>query len=167
MSSKPGGAKGRRRGGDGRDVVIENRRARYDYSIGETLEVGIQLHGSEVKAVREGQASLAEGYVRAEGDPPELTLHGVNIGEYAPAGAMQHHKTRARRLLAHRREIQKLAKASQAKGMTIVPLKLYFKHGFAKLLVGVASGKGKADKRHDIAKREQEREVRRAMSRRV
>lgn len=165
MSSKSKGRKGKG-GGDG-GVVVENRRARYDYTIGETLEVGIQLAGSEVKAIRDGRVSLAEGYVRAEAEPLSLTLHSVNIGEYAPAGAQQHHQTRARNLLAHRREIVKLAKASAAKGQTIVPLKMYFKDGFVKLLVGVGTGRRREDKRDAIAEREQKRDIARAMSRRV
>ena len=146
---------------------IENRRARHDYFISDTLEVGIVLVGSEVKSLREGKASLAEGYVRASDDPLELSLHSVNIAEYPPAGAHQHTPTRVRRLLAHKKEIERLAKASAKKGMTIVPLKMYFKNGFAKLLVGVAQGKGREDKRESIAKREMERDIARAMSKRM
>lgn len=148
--------------------TIENRRARHDYFISETLEVGIVLMGSEVKSLRDGKASLAEGYVRASEDPLELTLHSVNIAEYPPAGAHQHTPTRVRTLLAHKKEIARLAKASARKGMTIVPLKLYFNdHGFAKLLIGVAEGKGREDKRQSIAKREMERDIARAMSKRM
>lgn len=148
------------------EVVIENRRARFDYHIGQTLEVGIILVGSEVKSVRDSKVSLAEGYVRAKEDPLELTLHGVNIAEYPPAGAHQHTPTRVRGLLAKKREILWLVKESSKRGMTIVPLKMYFKNGFAKLLVGVAEGKTHTDKRHTIAKREAERDIARAMSRR-
>jgi len=146
--------------------VIENRKARYDYHIERTLEVGIALTGTEVKAARDGRVSLAEGYVRAAAPPPRLTLHGVHIAEYAPAGPLQHEPTRARTLLAHKREIRELAKESAVKGVTIVPLKFYFKDGWAKLLIGVATGKKKADKRRAIAEREAKRDIERAMSRR-
>lgn len=149
------------------DPVIENRRARHDYSIGETLEVGIVLRGSEVKAVRESNVSIGEGYVTAQETPPELQLHSVNIGPYGPAGPMAHPPVRVRRLLAHKREIQRLAKLSQEKGATIVPLRLYFKNGFAKVLVGVGYGKSRHDKRESIAKREAERDMQRAMSKRM
>lgn len=151
--------------------TIENRKARYDYHIHDTLEVGIALQGSEVKSVRDSQVSLGEGYVRLETDPPCLFLHGVNIGEYGPAGPAgnkrQHHPTRTRVLLAHRREILKLARQVTQKGMTIVPLKLYFKDGYAKLLIGVAEGKAKHDKRHAIAERQAKRDIARAMSKRA
>jgi SsrA-binding protein len=147
--------------------TIENRRARYDYAIGTTLEVGIKLAGSEVKSVRAGNVSLAEGYVRAEEFPPRLMLYSVNIGEYAPAGSRQHAATRARTLLANKTEIVRLARETAKKGTTIVPLKIYFKNGFAKLLVGVGTGKTKVDKRHSIAERESQRDIQRVMSKRV
>jgi SsrA-binding protein len=145
---------------------IENRKARFDYHIEETLEVGLILRGSEVKSVRKGEVSLGEGYVLARAEPPELTLIGVNIGEYAPSGALGHRPTRARPLLAHKREIIKLARTVEAKGLTIVPLKLYFKEGWAKLLIGIARGKQAHDKRDTIAKREAKRDIDRAMSKR-
>lgn len=152
--------------------VIENRRARYDYHILDTLECGIKLTGTEIKSIRNGQASLAEGFVRVEGDPRKdehtLILHQVNIPEYPPAGPSgQHEPTRKRRLLAHKREILKLRKQTDQKGVTLIPLKIYFVRGFAKVLIGVAQGKGKADKRADIAKRDTERDIRRAMSRKL
>lgn len=179
--------------------VIENRRARFDYAILDTLETGMVLTGSEVKSIRDGKVSLAEGYVRLElglvgGKPkavgrgpkteqgsrpvrrirqtePGLWLHSVNIAEYAPAGrtgsAGQHNPTRTRKLLAHKREIVKLARQVEVKGMTIVPLKLYFKNGKAKLLIGLARGKSHEDKRQTIAKRETQRDIDRAMSRRM
>lgn len=148
------------------EPVIENRKARHDYFIEETLEVGLKLRGSEVKSVRAGQVSLAEGYVKAEEEPPSLTLYGVHIAEYAPAGAAyQHNPGAARTLLAHKREIRKLAQAVRAKGATIVPLKIYFVRGRAKLLIGLGVGKQRGDKRQDIKKREAKREIDRAMSR--
>ena len=146
--------------------IIENRKARFDYHIEDTLEVGIVLVGSEVKAIREGNVSLGEGYVLAEGVPPHLTLLGVNIGDFQPAGGMGHRPVRARALLAHKREIAKFAKLVDQKGMTIVPLKLYFKEGWAKLLIGLARGKSQSDKRQSIGEREAKRDIDRAMSRR-
>lgn len=153
------------------DRVIENRRARFEYHIHDTLEVGIALRGSEVKSVRDGVVSLAEGYIRVETTPPCLFLHQVNIGEYGPSGPAgnkrQHAPTRTRVLLAHKQEILKLARQVEQRGMTIVPLKIYFKDGFAKLLIGVAEGKAKHDKRQSIAERQAKRDIARAMSRRA
>jgi len=110
--------------------------------------------------------SLGEGFVRFSPEEHSLYLHAVNIGEYAPAGTRQHAPTRTRKLLAHRREIDKFAKAVEVKGMTIVPLKMYFKNGFANVLIGLAEGRSRADKRDRIAKRDAERDIARAMSRR-
>ncbi len=147
--------------------TIENRKAFHDFSIGETIECGMELVGTEVKSVRGSQVSLAEGWVMAEFSPLRLNLHGVHIAEYPPAGAdRQHVPLRIRRLLAKRREIEKLAGLMQAKGVSIVPLKIYFKNGFAKLLVGVGTGKTKSDKRQSISKRESQREIDRALHRR-
>ncbi len=146
---------------------MENRKARFDYHIEETLECGIVLSGSEVKSVRGSQVSLGEGYVHFDPKTNLLTLLNVNIGEYAPAGALGHRPKRARALLAHKREILRLAKKVEVKGMTIVPLKMYFKDGWAKVLIGVARGKDKADKRDTIAKREAQRDIDRALSKKA
>ena len=144
--------------------TIENRRAQHDYEILDSLECGIVLLGSEVKSVRAGKVSLAEGYVVVEGTPPRLTLLGVNIAEYPPAPGA-HEPTRSRRLLAHRREIERLARQVDQKGMTIVPLKVYFREGYAKMLIGLGRGRGKSDKRQRIAEREMQRDIDRAMTR--
>lgn len=149
------------------EPTIENRRARFDYAIEETLEVGIVLAGTEVKSVREGNVSLPEGYISIDGDPPQMSLLNVTIGEYFPAGGMQHKTTRGRRLLAHRTEIKRLARKLDVKGYTLVPLKLYFKNGYAKLLIGLGTGRQSHDKRQAIAERESKRELQRAMSKRV
>lgn len=164
---------------------ILNRKARYDYAITETLEVGLKLVGTEVRSIRGGKCSLAEGYVRAEAAPPSLTLYSVHIDEYAPAGPAsaavasdragegrgkrrgQHVPTRPRVLLAHAREIVRLANAAQVKGVTIVPLKIYFKGGRAKLLIGLGTGKQTRDKRRTIMERESDRDLRRAMTKRI
>ena len=146
--------------------VIENRRARHEYHIEDTLEVGIVLQGSEVKSLRNGQASLAEGWIRASQNPLRLSLHSVHIAEYQNASTgHQHNPIRTRELLAHKREIRSLVQFSQ--GNTLVPLKIYFLHNKAKVLVGFARGKHKSDKRQDLAKKAAEREMDRAMKRRL
>ena len=145
------------------EPTIENRRARHDYLIESTLECGIRLVGTEVKSVRNGQVSLAEGYVRASDTPISLELHGVHIAEYPPAGERQHAPARARALLASKREIRKLADATRSKGVTIVPLKMYFTRGRAKLLIGIAHGKRRSDKRQDLAAKDAKRDMKRAM----
>lgn len=148
---------------------FHNRKARHLYHIDETLECGVKLVGTEVKSVRAGRMSIAEGYVMAREEPePRLELIGVHIDEYAPAGAVnQHRPTQTRLLLAKKREILKLARKAQEKGVTLVPLKAYFKNGYVKVLIGVARGKKEHDKRHDIKKRETDRDLRRVMSKRV
>jgi SsrA-binding protein len=156
-----------RKNGERRDdPVIENRKARHDFHIGETLECGIKLVGSEVKSVRAGQMSLGEGWVRGELAPLSLTLMQAHIGDYNPAGHRQHPSTRQRTLLAKRREIRKITEEAQAKGGTIVPLKVYFVRGVAKLLIGVGVSKNQSDKRQDLAKKSHQRDIDRAMSKR-
>jgi SsrA-binding protein len=146
---------------------IENRRARHDYAIEDTLECGIELLGTEVKSIRDGKMSLAEGFAMARADPPSLELHGVHIDEYPPAGRdRQHEPRRVRKLLAHRREIVRLATEVKAKGVALVPLKVYFTKGRAKLLLGVGKGRKKGDKRQAIAEREMRRDIDREMGRR-
>ncbi len=150
------------------EKTIENRKARFDYTIGDTLECGIVLGGGEVKSVRTGQVSLGEGYVRAQMDPPAFYLHGVNIAEYGPARtSVPTSPTRTRKLLAHKREIARLFKLQEIKGNTLVPLKIYFKNGYAKCLIGVGTGKTKGDKRQTIKERESDRDIARATSRRA
>ncbi|MBY0307916.1 MAG: SsrA-binding protein SmpB [Phycisphaerales bacterium] len=150
--------------------TVENRKARFDYEISETLECGIVLAGSEVKSVREGKVSIGEGYVSADGpESPKgaaLFLHGVNIGHYGPAAQNAPPEVRIRKLLAHKKEIARLAKATMVKGVTIVPLKLYFKNGYAKVLIGLGTGRKRHDKREAIKEREMRRETDRAMGRR-
>ncbi|CAN5860407.1 SsrA-binding protein [soil metagenome] len=157
-------------GGAGSDRVIENRRAHFEYFIAETVECGLVLFGPEVKSIRAGQVSIAEGYVRAEqhhGKAEELWLLNANIADYGPAGPAKDKPTRARKLLAHRKEITRLWKASQVKGNTLVPLKLYFKNGFAKLLIGVGTGKKQHDKRESLKEKDAARDISRAMSRKA
>jgi len=157
-------AKPKRKSKDGTPTV-ENRRARHDYFIGDELEVGLKLVGTEVKSVRDGNVSIKEGYISV--DDGQLTLHNVNIGEYPPAGQVQHAMSRRRRLLAHKREIKRLARQVDQKGVTLIPLRLYFKDGYAKILLGVGTGKAQHDKRQTIKERDMDRDIRRAMSKRV
>lgn len=147
--------------------VIENRKARHDFHIGETLECGIALVGSEVKAIRAGHASLGEGYAKVDDRTGELWLHNFHIGEYAPSkgSASAHAPIRDRKLLAHSREIRKLADRTRARGSTLIPLKLYFKDGWVKILIGVAEGKQKGDRREDEKKKEARKEIQRALVR--
>jgi len=147
--------------------AFENRRARHDYFIEDTLEVGIVLEGSEVKSLRDGNCSLREGFITVETDPDRLVLHQVDIPPYQPAGALNHQPKRTRALLAKKREIAKLARQVDQKGVTLVPLKLYFSGSYAKVLLGVARGKAQHDKRHSIAEREHQRDMQRAISKRM
>jgi SsrA-binding protein len=146
--------------------TIENRRARFEYHIEQTLECGIALQGSEIKSIRAGEVSLQEGFIRVKEIPPELTLHKVHIGEYKPAGVLGHAPARVRVLLARKSEIVRIARA-MTKGMTIVPLKIYFKGPWAKVLIGVGKGKKAHDKRNTIKQRESDRELKRLNSKRV
>jgi len=143
-------------------IVADNRKARFNYEIGETIEAGIALTGSEVKALRQGKASIGESY--ADARDGELWLVNANIPEYVQAGRDNHAPKRPRKLLLHKRQINKLAGAVEREGMTIVPLKLYFNDkGRAKLEVAVARGKKLHDKRETDRKRSWERERGRLM----
>jgi len=143
---------------DGRRVIAENRKARYEYSIGEVYEAGIVLTGTEVKSLRKGQANIAESYASIEDGG--IWLINANIPEYLSAGAyFQHEPRRKRQLLMHKKEIHKLWVATSRQGMTIVPLELYFnERGIAKLRLAVAQGKKLHDKREDSAKRDWNRQ---------
>ncbi len=147
---------------------IVNRKARHDYHILETLEVGIALAGSEVKSVRQGQISLAEGFIRVELPSMELFLYHVDIAPYGHGDvASAPDRRRRRKLLAHKRQIIKLTEHTTAKGTTIVPLAMYFARGMAKLEIGVARGKKMYDKRQTIKDRESQRQIQRGLARKV
>jgi SsrA-binding protein len=139
-------------------VVADNRRARFNYEIGESFEAGIALTGSEVKSLRQGKATIAESYADARGG--EIWLVNANIPEYLQAGPFNNHAPkRARKLLLHEREINRLAGGVDREGMTIVPLKLYFnERGRAKIEIALARGKKLHDKRETLKKRSWERE---------
>lgn len=153
MSARPAGAP---------RAAAENRRARRDYAIEDTLEAGLMLTGSEVKSLRAGRVNIAEAYARPIDG--EIFLVNAHIDEYAQAGPTGHDPRRPRKLLLHRRQIDRLVGAVQRGGATLVPLRLYFnERGIAKLLVGLAHGKRKRDKREDEKKRDWERERGRLM----
>ena len=141
-------------------VVAQNRRARHDYEILETVEAGLVLTGTEVKSLRAGKASLVESYATVEGS--EAVVRQLHIPPYEQGNRWNPDPVRARKLLLHRAEIEKLKAAVARKGHTIVPLKLYFSKGIAKLLVGVGRGRKSFDKRERIAERDARREVDRA-----
>lgn len=142
-------------------VVATNRRARHDYEILDTIECGISLSGSEVKSLREGRAQIAEGYGRV--DDGELWLYGTHIPPWIHAhGFGAHDPDRKRKLLVHRREIDELLGRTRSQPLTIIPLRLYFKNGKAKVEIALAKGKKSYDRRAEIATRDAQREMDRA-----
>lgn len=160
MSSKSGGRKKKPDGVSG--VISENRRARYNYRIEDTLEAGLVLQGTEVKSLRQGKANLAHAHVRIERS--EAHLVNADIPEYRAGNRLNHKATQPRKLLLHRREIDRLAAAVQRAGATVVPLKLYFNDaGMVKLLIGLATGRKKADKRENEKRRDWQRDKARLM----
>lgn len=143
-------------------VVCRNRRATHEYAIHDTLECGVVLVGTEVKALRDGHAMLDDAYAKIDGQ--ELWLIGCEIPEYAAGNRMNHKPKRSRKLLAHRREIGKLAGKASQQGFTLVPLRLYFKDGRAKVEIAVAKGKQLHDKRQTLKTKEAKRDMDRAAS---
>ena len=141
--------------------VAENRKAFHDYHIIETFEAGVALLGTEVKAIREGRVNLRDSYARTEGG--EVWMMNVHISPYSHRGYADHSETRQRKLLMHRHEIRKLIGRTTEKGLTLVPLEMYFKKGRVKVAVGLAKGKKDYDKRETIKRRETERETRAAV----
>lgn len=141
------------------DTIAINRRARHDYAIEETLEAGIVLTGTEIKSIRAHKVNIAEAYVRIERG--EAWLIGAHIAEYAHGNRYNHAPTRTRKLLLHRDQIAELVGLQSAKGLTIVPLRLYIRGGNAKLEIGVGRGKKAHDKRRSIAERDMRRELER------
>lgn len=141
-------------------IIADNRKARHDFLIHESYETGIVLTGTEVKSLRAGKANLKDGYAKIENS--EIMLHNVHISPYDAGNRFNHEPLRTRKLLMHRSEINKLIAKTKEKGYTLVPLKLYFAHGMAKLQLGLATGKKNYDKRQDMAERDAKREVDRA-----
>ncbi|HSJ51612.1 MAG TPA: SsrA-binding protein SmpB [Actinomycetota bacterium] len=145
-------------------TVVSNRRARHDYEILERVEAGIVLTGAEVKSLRGGRGSLAEAFARVRDG--EVWLEGMHIPPYEQAGKAPHDPIRARKLLLHRKEIERLLGKTAERGLALVPLRVYFSHGLAKVELALGRGKRQFEKRQAIAKREHEREMQRAAGRR-
>jgi len=149
---------------DGSKTIVTNRRARFDYELGDRFEAGLVLSGSEVKSLRQGSAQLAEAFIKVGRDG--LDLMNATIPPYEMGGYANHEPRQPRRLLLHKAEIEKLRKGTEQKGMTIIPLKLYFKGGRAKLELALGKGKKTVDKRHTIAERDVKRQIDRALKNR-
>ena len=145
-------------------IIARNRRARHDYHIEDVIEAGLVLTGTEVKSLRAGRASLTDGF--AQISDGEAWLHGVHIPPYDMGTWTNHEPRRTRKLLLHRKEIDRLERSTAERGLTLVPLSLYFHDGKAKVELAVARGKRTYDKRHDLARRDAAREVDRALRRR-
>ena len=147
---------------DGIKIICRNKRAFHEYQIHDTLECGVVLTGTEVKSLRDGNASLEDAYANL--DQGEVWLVGSDIPEYSMGNRMNHTPKRPRKLLLHRREIGKFAGKASQRGFTLVPLRMYFREGRAKVELAVARGKQEFDKRQTKKKQEAQREIRRAMS---
>ncbi|WP_367295238.1 SsrA-binding protein SmpB [Levilactobacillus yonginensis] len=145
------------------NVLAQNRKARHDYSVSETVEAGLVLTGTEIKSLRERRVNLQDGFAQVRNN--EAWLMNVHISEYIQGNRFNHDPLRNRKLLLHKKEIRRLGQATMDKGVTLVPLKMYLKHGFAKVLIGVATGKREYDKRETIKRREQDRQIARVMKR--
>ncbi|ESQ06120.1 SsrA-binding protein [Streptomyces sp. ADI96-15] len=146
----------------GRKLIAQNKKARHDYLIIDTYEAGLVLTGTEVKSLRQGRASLVDGFVQLDGH--EAWLHNVHVPEYSQGTWTNHSARRKRKLLLHREEIDRLESKSQETGHTIVPLALYFKDGRAKVEIALAKGKKEYDKRQTLREKQDRREAERAMS---
>ncbi|GAC1452432.1 MAG: hypothetical protein NVSMB9_37370 [Isosphaeraceae bacterium] len=161
--AKSGANKGQPKGKDDDvriKIVARNRRARFEYDLIETIEAGLVLTGTEVKSLRNGKASLEESY--AANDHGEVWLHGCDIPEYLQANRMNHKPKRPRKLLLHRKEIDKIIARSSEKGLTLIPLKIYFKDGTAKVEICIARGRKLYDKRDALKKKDARRDIDRA-----
>ena len=148
----------------GTKLIADNRRARRDYELLERVEAGVVLTGTEVKSAREGKVQLGQAYADIRGG--EAWLVGASIAEYAQSGAFSHVPDRDRKLLLHRGEIDSLYGKVREKGLTLVPTRMYFKHGRVKVELALARGRERADKRRVIAERDAQRQIERALKRR-
>ena len=149
----------------GRKLIAQNKKARHDYHIEDTFEAGLVLQGTEVKSLRMGRANISDGFVDI--DDHEAWLHGVHIPEYTQGTWTNHAARRKRKLLLHRTEIDKIERRVNERGLTVVPLALYFVDGRAKVEIGLAKGKKSWDKRHALAERQADREKEQAIGRRL
>lgn len=149
----------------GRKLIAQNKKARHDYSIIEVFEAGLVLMGTEVKSLREGRATLTDGFAQLDGG--ELYLHNIHIPEYNQGSWTNHEPKRKRKLLLNRNEIREIDIKVSRQGYTVVPLSIYFKDGRVKVELGLAQGRKAHDKRHAIAERDAKREMSRAQGRRT
>ena len=156
-----GSAPKAKKGDDGRQIICTNRKARHDYTVIETFEAGIELQGSEVKSLRDAKAHLVDAYATVETD--QLYLRNAHISPYDPASYENHEPTRARRLLMHRMEIKRLRAQLEEKGLTLIPLSLYFRDGRVKVELALAKGRKNYDKRTKLDERRARREIRGVM----
>ena len=145
-----------------RKTVASNRKARHEYSIDETYDAGMVLVGTEVKSIRSGQVNLQDAFCKLENN--EVWLHNMHVNPFEHGTHWNAEPRRARKLLLHRKEIDQLRSRMEQKGLALIPLQLYFQHGFAKLELGLGRGKKLYDKREDIAKRDSDREARRELA---
>jgi SsrA-binding protein len=148
----------------GKKIIASNRRARHEYTIEDVVEAGLVLTGTEVKSLRAGRATLTDGFGQITDG--EAWLHGVHIPQYTQGTWTNHEPRRTRKLLMHRKEIDRLERSISERGLTLIPLSLYFSGGKVKIELGLARGKRTYDKRHDLAKRDAAREVERELRRR-
>ena len=151
---------------DGVQVILVNRKLHHDYEVLDTWEAGMVLMGSEVKSLRSGDVQWADAHARLD-QFNELWLHNLHIGEYKQAKAFGHRAAQARKLLLNRKELDKIAGRIETKGLTLVPERLIFRKGWAKIVICLGRGKDRGDKRHDLIKRAQTRDVEREMARRI
>ncbi|EMY5048647.1 SsrA-binding protein SmpB [Listeria monocytogenes] len=148
----------------GGKLVAQNKKARHDYAIEETFEAGIVLQGTEIKSVRNARVNLKDSYARI--DKGEIFLHNMHISPYEQGNRYNHDPLRTRKLLLHKKQISRLIGETKESGYSIVPLKMYIKDGYAKVLIGVARGKKKYDKRQDLKQKEAKRDIERAFKER-
>lgn len=166
MSTRAGSGKARVAADDGAETLIaDNRKAYFDYHVLESFEAGVSLLGTEVKGIREGKASLRDSFARVE--KGEVWLYNVHINPYSHRGYVDHDPKRRRKLLLHRIEIRKLIGKTTERGLTLVPLRMYFKKGRVKVVIALVRGKQAHDKRETIRRREVDRETRAAVKERV
>ena len=158
-------AKGKRKGSASSGDVATNRRARHKFELEETMEAGIQLLGSEVKSLRNGKAQLGDAYAVVDGG--EVWLRNLHISPYAPASEQNHDPERPRKLLLHRRQIERLIGKTQQRGLSLIPTRIYFKGPHAQVELALARGKEGRDRRREIAERDVRREVEREYKRRM
>ena len=150
---------------DGIKIIVQNRKARHNFETLDTFEAGIELQGTEVKSLRLGKANLVDSYARI--DKGEIFLHKAHISEYPEGNRFNHDPVRKRKLLLHKSEIHRLRGQVEEKGLTLIPLKLYFKRGRAKVELALAKGKRDYDRRRDLAKRDAKRQVEQALKERT